>query len=221
MEDNTKQNKVSDNKAPEVAKAAGAAPDKKFGGSSRPFSPGGAGQNFGPRKPFSRGPGGGRGFTRRDAGRAMNKPELDSKILTIRRVTRVVAGGKRFNFSVYMVVGDKKGSVGVGTVKAGDTAQAIEKAMKNAKSHMFKVKTTPEMSIPCGSDAKYCSASVVLRPTYGKGLIAGSACRDVFVLGGLKDINAKILTRSKNKINIARATVGALKKIEYLCNYTK
>ncbi len=165
--------------------------------------------------------GGGRPGQRRDGRPGLARDEFENKILTIRRVTRVVSGGKRFNFSVYIVVGDKKGSVGVGTGKAGDTSQAIEKAMKNAKKNMIKVKLTKEMSIPCETSVKYSSAVVTLKPASGKGMIAGSSVRDVLVLAGVKDVNAKVLSRTKNKINNARATVEALKKLNYLCNFTK
>lgn len=149
------------------------------------------------------------------------KPEFDSKILSIRRVARVVSGGRRFSFSVYIAVGDRKGSVGVGTGKAGDTALAIDKATKAAKKNMIKVPLTETMSIPCESEAKYCSASVNIRPAAGRGLVAGSSARTILSLAGVKDVNVKIRSRSKNKINNARATVEALRKLKKLCNSTK
>src|SRR3989344_1418038 len=70
------------------------------------------------------------------------KPEFDQKILSIRRVTRVVAGGRRFSFSVALVAGDRKGNVGLGLGKAGDTSLAINKALRNAKKNMIKLKLT-------------------------------------------------------------------------------
>jgi len=76
------------------------------------------------------------------------KPEFDQKMVSIRRVTRVVAGGRRMTFAVAIAIGDKKGSVGLGTGKGGDTAIAITKALRQAKKNMFKIKTTKEMSIP-------------------------------------------------------------------------
>ena len=138
------------------------------------------------------------------------KNEFDQKILEIRRVTRVVAGGRRMSFAVSMAIGDKKGSVGVGTGKAGDTAVAINKAIKSAKKNMIKVKMTKNMSIAHDLKSKYSSARIVLIPNHGRGLVAGSAVRDILILAGIKDITSKILSGSKNKLNIARATIKAL-----------
>jgi small subunit ribosomal protein S5 len=140
--------------------------------------------------------------------------EFDQKILDIRRVTRVAAGGRRFNFAVSIVVGDKKGKVGVGTGKAGDTTLAIEKATRVAKKNMITVKKTSSNSIPHEINAKYCSAKIMIMPAKGKGMVAGSAVRDVVELAGLNDINSKILSGSKNKLNIARATIKALETLK-------
>ncbi|MBI3631842.1 MAG: 30S ribosomal protein S5 [Candidatus Vogelbacteria bacterium] len=138
---------------------------------------------------------------------------MDTKVLSIRRVARVIAGGKRFTFSVCLVLGDKKGSVGVGMAKAGGTSEAIEKATRDAKKNMIKINLTKSMSIPHETRAKYCSGVVDLRPAPGRGLIAGSAPRVVLALAGITDINAKIISGSKNKINNARATFAALKSL--------
>jgi small subunit ribosomal protein S5 len=131
----------------------------------------------------------------------------------VRRVARVVAGGRRFSFAVALVAGDRKGRVGVGTGKAGDTAGAIEKAMRSAKKSMIRIKTTPTMSIPHQVYAKYSSARIMIKPAPGRGLVAGSAVRNVLDLGGVKDVNAKILSPSKNKLNIARAAIEALSSL--------
>lgn len=164
-----------------------------------------------------RGPqrGGGRGGDSRGRGpmRERVKPEFDQKIIDLRRVTRVVAGGKRFNFSVHIIAGDRKGRVGVGTGKAGDTASAIDKALKSAKKNMITLKLTKENSIRHSVDSKYSSATVFIRPAPGRGMIAGSALRNVLELGGVKHVNGKILSSSKNKLNIARASIEALKKL--------
>lgn len=151
--------------------------------------------------------GGGRGSFERA------KPEYDQKILSIRRVTRVVAGGRRFSFSVALIAGDKKGTVGLGTGKAGDTSLAISKALASAKKNMITVKMTKTHSIPGNLKAKYASASLVMMPNHGRGIVAGSAVRDIIILAGLKDITSKIRTRSKNKLNIGRATIKALAAI--------
>lgn len=141
------------------------------------------------------------------------KPEFDQKILDIRRVTRVVAGGRRFSFSVALVAGDRKGSIGLGLGKAGDTSLAINKALRNAKKNMVKLKLTKTMSIPHEVGAKFSSSSVVLMPNKGRGLVAGSVVRDIVKLAGMKDITGKILSGSKNKLNNAKAVMASLLKI--------
>lgn len=141
------------------------------------------------------------------------KPEFDQKILNIRRVTRVVAGGRRFSFSVALVAGDKKGSVGLGLGKAGDTALAINKAVRNAKKNMIKLKLTKTMSIPHELSAKFSSSKVVLMPNRGRGLVAGSVIRDIVKLSGIKDVTGKIISNSKNKLNNAKAVILALSSI--------
>lgn len=138
------------------------------------------------------------------------KPEFDQKIINIRRVTRVVAGGRRFSFSVALVAGNRKGQVGVGLGKAGDTSLAIEKAFRDARRNMLKVKMTKTNSIPHEVAAKYSSSVITIMPAPGRGLIAGSSVRDILELAGITDITAKILSRSKNKLNNARAAVKAL-----------
>lgn len=141
------------------------------------------------------------------------RQEFDSKIISIRRVTRVTAGGRRFSFSVAIVAGDKKGRVGVGVGKAGDTPIAVEKALRDAKKNMIKVFLNNRKSILHEVEAKYSSARVSIMPAPGKGIIAGSAVRIVLELAGIKEVSSKILSRSKNKLNIARASIKALSKI--------
>jgi small subunit ribosomal protein S5 len=154
---------------------------------------------------------GGEGRTRRSREpRARN--EFDHKTIDVRRVTRVVAGGRRFSFSVSLVLGDGKGQVGVGLGKAADTALAIEKATMSAKRSLIRVPLV-DGSIPHDVDAKYAAARIALFPRPGKGLKAGSAVRTVLELAGVRNVSAKILSRSKNPLNNARATVSALKKL--------
>lgn len=138
------------------------------------------------------------------------KPEFDQKIVSIRRVVRVVSGGRRFSFSVAMVIGNRRGRVGVGVGKAGDTALAIDKAMRSAKRNMIDVKLTDKMSIPHELDARFCSSNVLIMPAPGKGLVAGGAVRNVLDLAGVKNVSAKILSRSKNHLNNAQAALLAL-----------
>jgi small subunit ribosomal protein S5 len=137
------------------------------------------------------------------------KAEFDQKIIDIRRVTRVSSGGRRFSFSVAIVVGNRKGKIGVGTGKAGDTSLAIDKATKDAQKNAVLINTTKSMSIPHEISAKFSSARVMIMPAPKRGVIAGSAMRDIIELGGLTDLNGKILSGSKNKLNIAKATIKA------------
>ncbi len=161
--------------------------------------------------------GGGAGGNRRPrrGGRPeRTRPEFDQKIISIRRVTRVMGGGRRFSFSVAMVIGDKKGKVGVGIGKAGDTQLAIEKAVRDAKKHMITVPMNADSHIPHDVLTKYASSEVMIMPAPGRGLVAGSSVRTVLELGGVKDVTAKLFSRSKNKLNNARATVEALKQLK-------
>ena len=141
------------------------------------------------------------------------KPEFDQKIISIRRVARVVAGGRRFSFSVAMVAGNRKGSVGVGVGKATDTPLAIEKAFRDAKKNMIEIKLDKNSSIPCQVQGKICASRVFIIPTARKGVLAGSSVRDVVELAGIKNISAKIISRSKNRLNNAKAAIKALSQI--------
>jgi small subunit ribosomal protein S5 len=168
-------------------------------------------------KPFSRDnrdsrpPRGGRRPQRTDKERV--KPEFDTKIIGIRRVTRVASGGRRFTFSVAVVSGDKEGRVGVGLGKAGDTSLAIDKATRNAKKNMIKVTLSPGMNIPHMVEGKFCGSKVMIMPARGRGVVAGSSVRNVIELAGIKDVCAKLLSGSKNKVNNARVAIVALKKL--------
>jgi small subunit ribosomal protein S5 len=132
-------------------------------------------------------------------------------MIGIRRVARVMAGGRRFNFSVAMVIGDKKGRVGMGLGKAADTQLAIEKATRDAKRKMITLTLTKNRSIKHNVEAKYCASVIGIRPSPGRGLVAGSSVRSVLEMAGVSDVTAKLLSRSKNAINNARATIEALK----------
>lgn len=156
-----------------------------------------------------RGQRGGRGGETRER----VKPEFDSKIIDIRRVTRVTSGGRRMNFSVSIVAGDRKGRVGVGLGKGVDTAIAVEKATREAKKNLIKVPLSAGMTIPHAVEAKYASARIVIFPARGRGIVAGSSARAVIELAGIKDVCAKLMSGSKNRLNNARVTVEALSKL--------
>src|SRR3989344_261488 len=154
-----------------------------------------------------------RGGERRGRGnRDERRSEFAQKLIGIRRVARVMAGGRRFNFSVAIVIGDKKGRVGVGLGKAGDTALAIDKATRDAKRNMLTLELTKNRSIKHNVRAKHCASVVEIRPSPGRGLVAGSSVRAVLELGGVSDVTAKLLSRSKNPVNNARAAIEALRQ---------
>lgn len=186
-----------ENKQPIEASAAQGRPQRSFGG----------GSDRGGRPPFKKN-------TRGPRREGKPRSEFEQKILDIRRVTRVVSGGRRFSFSVALVAGDKKGRVGVGIGKAGDTSLAIDKALKNAKKHMIRIPLTKNSSIPHEVSAKYTSSYVEIAPAYGRGVIAGSSVRQVIELAGLKDIRAKMHSGSKNRLNNARVAIKALSMLK-------
>ncbi len=142
------------------------------------------------------------------------KSEFDQRMIAIRRVSRVVAGGRRFSFSVAIIIGNKKGKVGVGLGKAGDTTLAIDKAVRDAKKHMITVSLTKDSSIAHEVSAKYCAARISIMPAHGRGLVAGSSVRPVLELAGISNIVAKVHSGSKNGLNNARAAIEALKSLK-------
>ena len=151
---------------------------------------------------------------RRPRRRKRVRSELQHRVIDIRRVTRVMAGGRRFSFSVVLVAGTRKGAVGVGVGKAGDTQLAIEKALRDAQKNMIYIQRTDNDSIVHDVSAKYSSARVQIFPTRGSlGITAGGAVRTVLEFAGVKGVSAKIVSRTKNKINNARAAIAALKKL--------
>lgn len=142
------------------------------------------------------------------------RTEYESKLLDVARVVRVVAGGRRFRFRVVVVVGNRQGQVGVGVAKGQDVTLAVEKATRQAKKCLIKVPII-EGTIPYPIEAKYASAKVLLKPgAQGRGIVAGGAIRVVCDLAGIDNISAKILGRTGNKLNNARATIKALKQLK-------
>ena len=143
-----------------------------------------------------------------------HKDEFDSKLLDLARVSRVTAGGRRIRFRAGVVVGDKKGRVGFGIAKGSDVAQSVEKATRAAKKNLIKV-LIKEETIPHRVEAKFGAAKVILKPQRkGRGLVAGGTVRVICSLAGIKNISSKIISRTSNKINNARAVISALKKLK-------
>lgn len=142
-------------------------------------------------------------------GKKREKPEFDQKVIDIARVTRVVKGGKRFSFRTTVVIGDKKGRVGVGVAKGPDMKISTEKSVAQAKKGLVKVSFRGN-TVPYPVEMKVGSARVLIKPAVkGRGIVAGGAVRAVMSLAGISDISAKMLG-SKNKLSNARATIKAL-----------
>ena len=135
--------------------------------------------------------------------------EFEQKIVDLARVTRVMAGGKRMKFRACMIIGDKKGRVGIGIAKGVDVSQAISKAVVKAKKNLVHVPIVGG-TVPHQIAVKFKSAKVMIRPAkQGSGIKAGGVLRIILELAGVKDVVAKILG-SNNKINNAKAAVDAL-----------
>jgi small subunit ribosomal protein S5 len=131
------------------------------------------------------------------------------------RVAHTRAGGKKLRFRAIIVAGDKAGKVGVGVASGLDVARAIEKATFQAKKNLIEIPIV-ENTIPHEVTAKFGPARILLRPQRkGRGLVAGGTVRIICQLAGIKNISSKILSRTGNKLNNARATIEALKKIKY------
>jgi small subunit ribosomal protein S5 len=140
------------------------------------------------------------------------KSEFDQQLLDLARVTRVVKGGRRFRFRATMVIGNRKGKVGVGVSKGTDVSAAIQKAVADAKKNMIDVNLDGN-TIAHDVNQKLASAKIMMKPAKeGSGIIAGGAVRTVVNLAGVKDIVSKSYGTS-NKLNVARATIEALKQL--------
>jgi len=150
---------------------------------------------------------------RDDFKRNEEKDELDRRLVAVNRVAKVVKGGRNLRFSALVVVGDKKGKVGVGTGKANEVAEAIEKAVSSAKKHMIAV-TLAGTTIPHEAHGEFGKGHVLLRPApEGTGVIAGGSVRAVVELAGIKDITTKSFG-SSNPANCVKAVMEGLKSLK-------
>ncbi|MCK5490410.1 MAG: 30S ribosomal protein S5 [Candidatus Pacebacteria bacterium] len=144
-------------------------------------------------------------------GRKKVKPEFEQKVIDIARVTRVVKGGKRFSFRTVVVIGNRKGKVGVGVSSGPDMRSATDKSYADAKKNLITIGFTGN-TIPYRVDQKLGSSKIILKPAAkGNGVVAGGAVRIIISLAGISDISGKMIG-SKSRLNNARATIEALKQ---------
>lgn len=141
------------------------------------------------------------------------KKLLEEKVINIGRVTKVTKGGRHFRFAATVVVGNRKGLVGIGSGKANEVQDAISKASKAANKNVVRVALQDNRTIPHEATGKVGRAVVLIRPAKeGTGVIAGGAARAVLELAGVKDIVSKSLG-SNTKVNVAKATLEGLKSV--------
>ncbi|MBG0730812.1 30S ribosomal protein S5 [Mycoplasma sp. 'Moose RK'] len=138
------------------------------------------------------------------------RPEFEERVISVSRVTKVVKGGRRFSFSAFAVVGNRKGRVGFGHGKANEVQDSIRKAVKDAQNRMISVPIHLRSTVPHEINAKYSASKILIKPApKGKGIVASNTVRAVVELAGYTDIYTKTYG-SRTKINVVRATLKAL-----------
>jgi len=183
-----------------------------FGGASSPF--GGQRRGGGAGRSSS----GGRNDRDRDRGAGQEgrrtESEFEQKVLEVRRVVRVTAGGRRFSFRVLVAVGNHKGKVGFGMGKAKDISEAIGKANNMAMKRIIEIPLTRK-TIPFEMTAKFKMSKILLKPApLGRGVIAGGTVRYLCELAGIENITSKVLSGSKSKLNNAKAVLHAFSQMK-------
>ncbi|UIF67206.1 30S ribosomal protein S5 [Mesomycoplasma hyopneumoniae] len=142
-----------------------------------------------------------------------SKPEFEERVIAIHRVVKVVKGGRRFSFSAFAVVGNKKGRVGFGHGKANEVQDAVKKAIKDAQNRLVSVPIYRKSTVPHEIAVKYLASKILIKPApRGKGIVASNTVRAVVELAGYTDIYTKTYG-SRTKINVVRATLKALLKL--------
>ena len=140
--------------------------------------------------------------------------EWQERVVQVRRVTKVVKGGKKLSFRAILIIGNEKGSVGVGVGKASDVVGAVKKAVSDGQKHLINVPLTKDNSIPHIITGRSGAANVIIRPSApGSGVIAGGSIRTLLELAGVKNVLAKQLG-SGNPLNNAGATANGLMQLK-------
>jgi small subunit ribosomal protein S5 len=157
---------------------------------------------------------------RKQAGRPKEESEFEDKVIHINRCAKVVKGGRRFSFAAIVVVGDKKGQVGVGLGKAGEVPEAIKKAGKQAKKNLLKVPMSGS-TIPHEIIGHFGASQVLMKPApEGTGIIASSSVRAILEVAGIQNILTKSIRRD-NPHNVVRATLEGLKSLRHVEDIAK
>jgi small subunit ribosomal protein S5 len=146
-------------------------------------------------------------------GEQRERSEFDQKTVEVKRVTRVTSGGKRMRFRALVVIGDKKGKVGMGLRKGADVSESVNKAVNTAKKNMITLALINQ-TIPHEISVKYKSSKLMLKPARpGTGVIADGAMRQMFELAGVKNVVSKMLG-SNNKVNNIKAVFEAFRNLK-------
>lgn len=145
--------------------------------------------------------------------RSPEEKEFEQRVIDLRRVTRVTKGGKRLSFRAAVLVGDKKGRIGFALGKGADVALATGKAFRAARQSLVTIPIKDD-TIPYGVQEKFGAALVLIKPApRGTGVKAGGAMRIIFELAGIPNVVGKIISTTKNKVNIVRATLKAIEQL--------
>lgn len=152
-------------------------------------------------------------LTKLNKNKLRNEQKLVERLIKISRVSKVTKGGKKLSFRAIVVLGDEKGTVGVGVAKADDVLNAFKKAKTNGCKNLIKIPITKTLSIPHNAQGNFGACKIIMRPAIeGSGVIAGGSVRIVLEVAGIKNVIAKQLG-SNNLLNNAKAAICALSSL--------